>query len=1337
MQQSGDSHQTLTFRLILTVSLIILFILAVSILGQQNQPGRIPATATLSPSPTASRTPSPTATRTPTPTPLPPTSTLANIRPTQLFTLGQGTISGVTRSPDGKLIAIIDNSTTLKWFDALTYQLLGEVLVGEYVRDSIVFSPDSRSVVVQDYFSGILINLLEQSDPYPICSGYAGCGGIVFSTDGRYIAYTIYDSSTGGPYYAIGVWDAAGHKPAVDYLPTLLEFRYHTMSDPAISPDGQHVAAGHSDGRVYVWNVENGETRFILEGHGREVTSVDFSPDGRYLASGSEDGTVRLWSPSSGQLLRVVTGLLDDVTEVKFTADGRQLRIGVSDQANQVYDLNSGQLTPWQPPQATPDPFEALLYAQGYIEAGLATRLTFSPDGSSLAVGRGVVQVWDITTQHVVTALEVPQDVTAMHYSPDGERLGVINTVGDVLVWETTHWNLILSLSTALMSDGQPYFVSGQALGIGRRINLAQVEEFAFSPNGSRLAVGIGAAGEIWDIQNAVRLITLEQIQPFANITRISYSADGQRIYGAFRRTREAAVWDAASGRLLSRFDLTSPTQSVFTTSDLDGPFFVRNNADAQSNWIEIWNLDEQNFLQVGSPGWDTEPLRFSPDGSLLISSNSDWLYVWMRESGDLIAVTETGRVQGDLALSPDNTRLAIGSDGMVEIWDTSGIAGRAQGSFIPTVMPPLTDTPWPVDWQTPTPMPPLPVTPRSLPELPGGAISPANAAQVAQVGSFGAGRIEQVRWAGNNQLVVAGSLGVDTYTLQTTGALSAEPAHHATQFWVASSVVLSDGRMLTATTEGNRVQVWDLTSNEILVDLEGGGEPALSPDGRLLVYSGNYGYLYTWDLVAGGPVAALLASARHPVFSPDGKLIAGVIGWYSRHSQESVRVWDATSGVIVNALGGPDNAITDLSFSPDGRRIVAAAGGSAWVWDTRPGQPVTNTQLYPGEIDGNLTLYVHTVTAAALSPNGWTLAVGTSENTINLYSLGNQSPTSLLSGHSAAIEQLAFSPNGRFLLSLDADGAVLLWNVSTGELVEAIYFHYGEVRGLVFQENGSLIGWQAGTTWTFSPAAGEVLHTTQIFSGTILAVSPQGDWLAATYPYRVSLYNAVTGELWQTLEGEAPMPYVPYQLEGAIFQGYYGAAFSRDGNRLVVLGSGGANSYDARAGTLLLNIPAMVAYEADLSLDNQWLLMAPYDYWDYFGIFDLCTGNNIFDFPSLPVSYYGYKFSPDNRWVGVVSQKDQRYQFQLWDFASHTLLHALDFSEEIPLLSLAFSPDARLVALGQADGQIFLVDLSTFQVVATLSGHRGAVERLAFSPDGRYLASGGQDGTIRIWGVP
>ena len=92
MQHSGSRHHTLTLRLTLTVSLFILFILALSFFSQQTSPSRIPDTATLSPSPTASRTPSPTATRTPTPSLPPPTSTLANISPQKMFTLGQGII---------------------------------------------------------------------------------------------------------------------------------------------------------------------------------------------------------------------------------------------------------------------------------------------------------------------------------------------------------------------------------------------------------------------------------------------------------------------------------------------------------------------------------------------------------------------------------------------------------------------------------------------------------------------------------------------------------------------------------------------------------------------------------------------------------------------------------------------------------------------------------------------------------------------------------------------------------------------------------------------------------------------------------------------------------------------------------------------------------------------------------------------------------------------------------------------------------------------------------------------------------------------------------------------
>ncbi len=67
---------------------------------------------------------------------------------------------------------------------------------------------------------------------------------------------------------------------------------------------------------------------------------------------------------------------------------------------------------------------------------------------------------------------------------------------------------------------------------------------------------------------------------------------------------------------------------------------------------------------------------------------------------------------------------------------------------------------------------------------------------------------------------------------------------------------------------------------------------------------------------------------------------------------------------------------------------------------------------------------------------------------------------------------------------------------------------------------------------------------------------------------------------------------------------------------------------------------------------------------------------------------------------------------------------------------SVAFSPDARILASGSKDTFLKLWDAKSGQLLKTLTGHTGRVESLAFSPDGKLLATGGGGGdtTVKLW---
>jgi WD40 repeat protein/energy-coupling factor transporter ATP-binding protein EcfA2 len=364
---------------------------------------------------------------------------------------------------------------------------------------------------------------------------------------------------------------------------------------------------------------------------------------------------------------------------------------------------------------------------------------------------------------------------------------------------------------------------------------------------------------------------------------------------------------------------------------------------------------------------------------------------------------------------------------------------------------------------------------------------------------------------------------------------------------------------------------------------------------------------------------------------------------------------------------------------------------------DARAGLLTTLTQThYAGMLSGHTAA----VNAVAFSPDGHTMATASDDRTVILWGLGDRSPPArlaTLSNMGGQVFAVAFSPDGHTLAAAGLDHTATLWDLSNRAHPAGLATITGSavIEAVAFSPDSHTLaigGWDnAATLWDLSDRthpthlATLVGHTGHVIT---VAYSPDGHTLAT------GSWDG-TAILWDLSDRARPARQAtlgsPTQDVSVV------AAFSPDGNTLATASD---------------KLPVIL--------------------WD---ISDRANPT-----PLATLTYAGWPavaFSPNGHTLAMSSDRaallwdltDRGHPTQVATFSGHT--DSVD--------GIAFSPDGRVLATGSRDRTAILWSISDPShpaSLATLGGHTDFVHAVAFSPDGHTVATSRDDRKVILWEV-
>jgi RNA polymerase sigma factor (sigma-70 family) len=322
----------------------------------------------------------------------------------------------------------------------------------------------------------------------------------------------------------------------------------------------------------------------------------------------------------------------------------------------------------------------------------------------------------------------------------------------------------------------------------------------------------------------------------------------------------------------------------------------------------------------------------------------------------------------------------------------------------------------------------------------------------------------------------------------------------------------------------------------------------------------------------------------------------------------------------------------------------------------------------------------------------------------------------------------VAFSPDGRSLLSSGEDHKLCIWDIPTGKMLRQLAVPEGMLTCAFYSPDGKSIvsaGWDypSGGDTTIRIWGSTIGRQTRKFTATgnpfrsgNLAMSPNGKTLAFSGMSNVVyLGDIATG--------------ATRELRCADKDDYTSSVAFAAGGQLLASGGGKAiRLWDLETGKMLREFMSQGAVQfLTCSPDGKILAAAERK---ALRLLDARTGEELRRLDESPAWIKSLAFTPDGK---MLASAGAGGQVVLWDIETGAAVRRLSRKEGLAQ-AVAFSPDGKTLAVGYLGATIQLWDIVTGKNISPFEGHENDPVFVAFMGDGKQLVSGAWDGTVRVW---